>query len=172
MKLPSPTIPYETWKIESDNKNCDMSTMSLHLEKEQVDGSINGNILAERLKDTGMSASVLDYLMEHQDEIPASWKEKTKDGYTQFIYFWGTIYRRSDGSLCVRCLYFGEGLWEQDYGWLGHDFVGNDPACVSASPLTSTTQSSSDTLSFEQALKIVKDAGWTVSRTRTITEEL
>lgn len=132
-----PTIPYDGWKIESDNENCDMSTMHLHLEPEQIDDSIKGIVLSERLKDTGMSASVLDYLMEHQDEIPESWKEKTKDGYTNFIYFWGTIYRDSGDSLYVRCLYFSEGHWERGHYWLGLGFGGDGPACVSASTWSS-----------------------------------
>lgn len=174
MKLPKPKIPYDSWKIESDNGNCDMTNMSLHLEPEQKDGYIQGTELAKRLKDTGMSASVLDYLMEHQYEIPASWKEKTKDGYTQYIYFWGTIYRNSDGDLCVRVLYFGGGHWRQDSRWLDRDFGGDDPACVSAStshsePLSSSALSS---LSFEQALAIVKANNCRVIQTRTITEEV
>lgn len=38
--------------------------------------------------------------------------------------------------------------------------------------LENTTLIPSDTLSFDQALKIVKDAGCTVTRTKTVTEEL
>ncbi len=174
MKLPKPEIPYDSWKIESDNGNCDMTNMSLHLEPEQKDGYIQGTELAKRLKDTGMSASVLDYLMEHPDEIPASWKEKTKDGYTQYIYFWGTIYRNSGDDLYVRCLCFDGGRWGQGYSWLDRDFGGNYPACVSAITSQSEPLSSSalSPLTFEQALAIVKANNCRVIQTRTITKEV
>jgi hypothetical protein len=65
-----------------------------------------------------LSAIILDYLMAHSELIPESWKKDEK-GNTIFIFFWGTIFRRSDGYLYVRYLYWNDGLWQAHYSWLG-----------------------------------------------------
>lgn len=131
-----PKIPYDGWTIEHNNDQgkikFDPSKLSLHLEPEQEKGHINGKTLAERFKTTGLSSVVLDYLWEHQDQIPESWKEK-KDGYIQFIYFWGTIFRSAGGSLCVQCVFWEDGAWRRNYNWLGNVWNSNYPAAELAS---------------------------------------
>jgi len=117
----------EMGTIEWNPKN-----VKLHLEPKQKQGFMVGKELYERLKNKPvLNATVLEYLFENQELIPESWKGK-------YVYFWGTIYRGSSGSLCVRYLYFCGGQWNWLYDWLGADWCSNDPAAVlvSISPLS------------------------------------
>lgn len=159
--MKKPSLPTWATKIEYDNKNCKYKNAVLHLEPEQAVGYIRGDILAERMKEKGLSASVLDYLLEHPEEIPDEWK-KNKDGDTNFIYFWGTIYRNSDGYLYVRCLYFYEGHWRRDYSWLDGNWVSRHPSAVSASTKNSDTKTSLEPLNLELAIKICKENGYKI----------
>lgn len=151
IQLKKPSIPYPRWTIEEDNqmKSFDPSLLSLHLEPEQKTGYISGNELRTRMKGTGLSASVLDYLIEHPELAPESWKEKTKEGNTQFIYFWGTIFRSSDGNLCVRSWYWYDGRWQTDYIWLDYDWGDDYPSAVLGKPSALAPESSLDTESLE-----------------------
>lgn len=124
----TPLIPYEGWKVDYHNgiTNFDPQTLSLHLEPEQEKKYIKGHILAERLKDKALNASVLDYLLENPKLIPDEWKGK-------WVYFWGTIYRNSGGDLYVRCLDWDDGQWQSNYHWLDDGWNSGNPAAVSAS---------------------------------------
>ena len=108
---------------ENNNVTYDVSKMKLHLELEQQDGCINGNVLKERLKDKGLSAKVLDYLLEHPELIPEEWKEKC-------VFFWGTIYRYTDDRLYVRYLCWFGSQWGWSCRWLYNAFGDCDPAVV------------------------------------------
>ncbi|OGZ09755.1 MAG: hypothetical protein A3D65_05515 [Candidatus Lloydbacteria bacterium RIFCSPHIGHO2_02_FULL_50_13] len=102
-------------------------------EKQQGGKTIRGRELREELSGKKVfNANVLDYLLAHPELIPESWKEKT-NGNTTFIFFWGTIYRLSDGYLFVRCLLWLDGAWHWRSRWLGNDFYGHDPAALRAS---------------------------------------
>ena len=79
-----------------------------------------------------LSASILDFLMSHQEFIPEEWK-KDENGNIIFIFFWGTIFRGADGSLYVRYLCWLEGAWHERCYWLGNGWLSNDPAAVCAS---------------------------------------
>lgn len=130
MKIPkSPSIPkgYD-WTIEfHDNvTSFDPSKLSFHLEPEQEKRYINGEILSERMKGKGLNANVLEYLLKHPKLIPEDWKGK-------FIYFWGTIYRRSGGYLLIRCLCWRGGAWRWGSHWLDGDWYSSSPAAVSSS---------------------------------------
>jgi MoxR-like ATPase len=110
---------------------------SLFLSPEQIaKKSIKGEKLLESIKKEKipvLNASVLDYLLEHKDEIPEEWKEKMPDGRTKYIYFWGTIFRGSDGDRLVRSLDWDGSDWDDDGSWLGHDWADNEPAVRLAS---------------------------------------
>ncbi|MFA6593664.1 MAG: hypothetical protein WCT16_00210 [Candidatus Buchananbacteria bacterium] len=80
-----------------------------------------------------LSASVLDFIMANKEYIPEEWKEKDEKGNIILIFFWDTIFRRSDGDLCVRCLYWDGSQWYVNYLWLDSGFTGHDPAAVFAS---------------------------------------
>lgn len=133
-----PLIPYEGWKVEEHKKGgqfaWDPTKVTLYLSPNQAEGkSIVGNKLRKELEGQPVfNANLLDYLVEHPHLIPEEWKVDEK-GRTRYIFFWGTVYRRSGGGLCVRCLYWDGGRWQVGCHWLDFDFGVNDPAAVSAS---------------------------------------
>jgi hypothetical protein len=110
----------------------DATKMTLYLSKEQQDGKwIKGNKLREELRAhnpcnySAFNANLLDYLLKHQHLIPEDWKGK-------YVFFWGTVYRRPDGTPCVRCLYCGGRVWLWDVDWLGGGWSDSGPAAVPA----------------------------------------
>lgn len=132
IKLKKPSIPYPGWTIESDigQKSVDLSKLTLHLEPEQEKSSITGTKLRTRMQSQSpMSAAVLDYLIGHPEETPEEWKQ-TKDGKIQFVFFWGTIYRDSNGHLFVRYWFCHEGRWQADGHWLGSAWDVQNPSVV------------------------------------------
>jgi len=78
--------------------NWDASKVSLYLSDAQKSGKcIEGNKLREELAGKPvLNANVLDICLPIRTH-PEEWKDK-------YVFFWGTIYRHLDGSLCVRCL--------------------------------------------------------------------
>lgn len=127
----NPFVP-DGWKVESHRKGGQIEwnpeRITLYLSKHQKGGKcIGGHDLRKELENQPvMNANVLDYLLAHPDLIPKSWKGKA-------VFFWGTIYRSADGSLCVRCLDWNGGRWGWDYNWLGGDWGDDGPAAVLAS---------------------------------------
>jgi hypothetical protein len=126
-----PFIP-DGWKVEEHRKGgvfkWDASQVQLYLDPGQQDGKwIEGNKLRKLLAGKPVfSATVLDYLLAHLELIPENWKGK-------YVFFWGTIYRHSDGSLYVRYLCWDDGRWYWGFSWLGLDFYGSYPAALRAS---------------------------------------
>ena len=78
-----------------------------------------------------LNVNVLDYLFKNPHLIPESWKKDEK-GNTRYIFFWGTIYRNSGGSLYVRYLYWYGSRWRWGYHWLVRDWDSDYPALVRA----------------------------------------
>lgn len=100
--------------------------VSLYLSKKQKIGIIEGNDLRKELANQPVfNANVLDYLLLHPELIPEEWKGKN-------IFFWGTIYRRSDSYLCARCLYWNGSKWRWDFYWLVFDFFSSDSAALAS----------------------------------------
>jgi hypothetical protein len=133
-----PLIPYPDWKVESHTKRGQVvwgpSQFNLHLSPNQKGGkSIQGHKLREELAcELTENANLLDYLLAHPHLIPEEWKVDDK-GNTRYIFFWGTVYRRSDGPLYVRFLCFSEGRWQAFYDWLVRGFGDDCPSLVRAS---------------------------------------
>ena len=129
----APFLP-EGWEGVEEHKKggqlaFDASKVGLYLSTRQTEGEkrIGGHDLRKELADKPvLNANVLDYLLAHPELIPDAWKGK-------YLYFWGTIYRDSDGSLCVRCLYWSDGRWDWGYDWLGRRFGGQGPSALLAS---------------------------------------
>jgi hypothetical protein len=127
-----PHLPND-WKVEEHKKGgqfeWDPAKVKFHLSKSQTDGkSIEGNKLRKELANEPVfNANLLDYLLKNPLLIPDEWK-KDEQGNTRYIFFWGTIYRHSDGHLCVRCLCWRGGEWVWDYGWLGSGWDAVSPA--------------------------------------------
>lgn len=130
-----PFVP-DGWSVEEHQKGgafkWDKETQkdALYLSKGQAGSKyLEGNKLRKELTDKStpvLNANALDYLLANPHLIPEEWKGK-------YVFFWGTVYRDRDGSLYVRCLYWGDGGWDWGSYWLGHGFRGDDPAAVRAS---------------------------------------
>jgi len=101
--------------------------ISFYTSKKQKQGGYSvGNDLRKELEDQAvLNANVLDYLLAHPELIPESWKGKA-------IFFWGTIYRDSYGSLCVRYLHWRGSQWGWDCGYLDCGFYGDNPAALAS----------------------------------------
>lgn len=142
-----PFIP-DGWKLEShkktgkqkltrdgDNLFLDGKKIDFFLSPNQGEGrkSTKGDKLRKELEGKPvLNACVLDYLREHPELIPESWKVDEK-GRTRYIFFWGTIYRYPDGGLYVRYLCWHDGQWVWGYFWLDVEWDVDSPAAVLAS---------------------------------------
>jgi hypothetical protein len=126
------------WTVEEHQKGdanfeWDPTKVALYSDEGQKTGVVRGIELREKLKGQRvLNANLLDFLHAHPELIPNNWKGKV-------VFFWGTIYRESDGSLSVRCLNwlftkmppsFSESLT------LNCEFGLRNPALVSASSPT------------------------------------
>lgn len=126
------------WTVESHKKGgqfaFDPAKIKLYLSLNQQGGKyIEGNKLRKELaNEPTLNANVLEFSLKNPHLIPEEWK-KDASGNTRYIFFWGTIYRSSLGSLCVRCLCWNGGSWYWDYRWLDYDWNGDYPAAVLAS---------------------------------------
>ncbi len=131
------------WKVEEHKKGglvkierredelyIDEKKIEFYLSRRQMgDKSVEGNQLREEVsKKPVLNANVLDYLLAHPELLPDSWK---LDG--GLLFFWGTVYRDSDGGLYVRCLYLSGGRWDWNTHWLDDRWGVRYPAAVSAS---------------------------------------
>jgi len=131
-----PFVP-DGWKVEEHQRDgifqWDPKRVSLYLSPNQRKSkSIEGNKLRKELDSAlVLNANVLDYLIAHPALIPEEWKmdEKNRPRYN-FIFFWGTIYRDSDGLLCVRYLYWLDGKWQSGFRWLDSGWKVDDPAAL------------------------------------------
>lgn len=112
--------------IEWDKEKYSNSNL-LYLIEKQKTGTVGGYELHARLAGLPVAnACYLDWLMDHKDQIPESWKKLGA------IFFWGTIYGGSDGNLCVRCLFWGGDEWLSLYGWLEGDWGDRLPALLAS----------------------------------------
>jgi len=101
----------------------DPARIFLYQSRTQAKESVKGNELKKELEDKStLNANVLDYLFAHPRLIPEEWKGK-------LVFFFGTIYRDSNGLLCVRCLNWDDSEWRWHCSWLGHGFYSD---CFSA----------------------------------------
>ena len=107
--------------------------VELFLMEGQKMGGVKGHGLRKQIDlSRALHPNILDALLENVHLIPKSWKFD-EHGWTRAIFFWGTIYRGSDGNLYVRCLYWSDVQWDWNYSWLDHIFGGLSPAAISAS---------------------------------------
>ena len=118
----------------ADGLYVDGRKVVLYLSRRQQDGkTLRGyELRGELIGKPVLNANILDALYSNTHLIPKDWK-KDKSGNTRYIFFWGTIYRNADDRLCVRYLYFSDGMWRRNYHWLGYDWHGYNPAALRAS---------------------------------------
>ncbi len=126
-----PMVP-DGWSVEEHQKGGSLEwtpdKVALYVSEQQKgDKLIEGNKLRKELKGKPVfNVCLLDYLLAHPHLIPEEWKSKA-------IFFWGTIYRHSDGNLRVPCLLRYGDRWDCMYCGLGRNFRNFDPDAVSAS---------------------------------------
>ena len=132
-----PFVP-NGWTVEEHQKGgqwkFDPKQVEFFLASGQKGGKvIEGNKLRKELaKKPVLNANVLDYLLANPHIIPEEWK-KDGQGNTRYIFFWGTVYRDSDGGLFVRYLFWYDGRWLWSDYWLDFGWVVSDPAALRAS---------------------------------------
>ncbi|MCX6738403.1 MAG: hypothetical protein NTY11_03265 [Candidatus Parcubacteria bacterium] len=122
-----PMVP-KGWEVVEHRRGdkeflFDPAKVVLYLDGGQKGGrTIKGNELRNKLSDQPVfNANLLDFYLANPHLIPEEWKGKA-------VFFWGTIYRDSNGGLCVRYLiWFGSG-WYWHFYWLGSDWFDNNPA--------------------------------------------
>lgn len=147
-----PKIPYPGWTIESHQKGGKIKwnpdNFALYLDEAQKSGYIQGHELRKKLEGKPvLNACVGDFLEKRPELVPESWK-KNENGNTLYFYFWGTIFRLSDGYLCVRCWCWFDGRLVSRYSWLDDGWGDQYPALVLASAQNLKTKPS-DTLNLE-----------------------
>ncbi|MEK7543063.1 MAG: hypothetical protein AAB503_02050 [Patescibacteria group bacterium] len=127
-----PFLPNSSWKVEEHRKGgfwkWNENNVILYLsEQQQKKKVISGNDLRKELTDKPvLNANVLNYLLKNPHLIPEVWKGK-------FIFFWGTIYRDSDGILSVRYLNWYGDRWYWSWVWLENVWGEFCPAALRAS---------------------------------------
>lgn len=142
----APKIPNWGTLVEHKGKGkIDMSKQKfeLHLEPEQKNGSIVGNILKEKLGDNVLNINIAQYFIDNPKEYPEEWKGK-------YVHFWGTIIRDGVGDLVVPFLCEIGGTVVLGWLWLGDVWDRSYPALRFASmPLETLVPKSSETLHSE-----------------------
>jgi hypothetical protein len=132
----APFIP-KGWKIEKHSKGGTIiwnpSRVQFYLGSGQSGGVEGNKLRKQRAGKPALNATALDYLLENKHLIPENWK-RDDAGNIRYIFFWGTIYRREDGDLYVRSLFWEEhGLeWRSFSLWLDDTWRNHDPAVVTA----------------------------------------
>lgn len=102
----------------------DVTKLGLYVDDHQKAG-IEGTKLQKFLEGKPTkNACVLDYLLANTGLIPLEWKG-------QYVVFWDTEYRDSDGRHFVRYLCCRDGRWCWSYWCLDGGFDAGDPAAVS-----------------------------------------
>jgi hypothetical protein len=103
----------------------------LYLSERQRNGKVvKGHELREELSGKPvLNSNLLDALFDHPEFISEDWKKDEK-GNTIYTFFWATIFRDADGSLCVRYLCWNGGGWNRNYRWLGPVWLQDFPSAL------------------------------------------
>lgn len=127
------------WSIEEQDERvialteidltCVMFDSTLEKGEKSIKGKDKLNRLKEKTNRIRLDAGIFKTLWENQILIPEKWKEKT-NGNTTYIFFSGTVLRRSNGDRCVLYLYWRDGGWRWDDDWLERDWYANYPSAV------------------------------------------
>jgi hypothetical protein len=103
----------------------------LHLvEGQSEDGGVEWDKIGRELSHQPvLNANVLDYLLTHPEISPDEWKQDD-NGAVRCVLFWGTIYRHSGGTQCVRLLMWDDDQWHCLYVPLEGKFGIKHPAAL------------------------------------------
>lgn len=115
----------EGWSVVEHTPHQFVNPKDVNLVRPNSDKPMSGfDLLTEFSDKKALNSNELDYLLACPELISDDWKG-------MHVYFWGTIYRKSEGRLVVRYLYFGDNEWKWGYSWLGSYFFRSTcPAAV------------------------------------------
>jgi hypothetical protein len=117
--------------VRSNTDQIDVSKVELILTLKPSDnGSVGGEENLKRLRATGkrlLDVRVMEELFQHPELIPESWKK------VGAVYFWGTIFRNSDGYRFVAYLCWDGVAWYWSSFWLDNAWRSLSPAASLAS---------------------------------------
>lgn len=137
-----PKLPFDGAKVEhhakmgkvtierrGDELRIDDRKVILHRSDRQQNGElIYGYELREELSGKSvLNACVLDFLLEHTNFFPESWKN---DEAGNAIFFWGTVYRFGSGNTYIRCISSSGLALSEGFSWIGHYWGNRNPAAL------------------------------------------
>ncbi len=118
------------WKVVEHQKNgvfhWDPKKVHLFVSKDQKVDSVSSKKLQKtfkRKKINVLNANFLDFLVKHQELIPADWKDEV-------VVFWGTIYQGINERLYVRTLEWQIDRYVSSYMWVACYFGQHEPAAI------------------------------------------
>ena len=117
----------EGWElVEPGSKRTINSVSNLELVSflKSGESSINGEEMVRRARkelDANLGQEDAEWLLEHQNEIPAELRKF-------YLTFPGTVWRGSGGSRRVPCLDWDGDRWCLFFGWLRSDWLSGDRA--------------------------------------------
>lgn len=91
-------------------------------EQQKTSGCVTGNEVYKQLRSKPvLHCGYLDYLLAHPEEIPEKWKG-------EMVFFWGNIYRKLNGKLYVRCLFYDQNneVWKAAHELLDNNSFGQN----------------------------------------------
>lgn len=150
--LSKPVLPeWATLQYDNCVTSFDPSTLSIHLEPEQQNSYVRGNVLRQRLSnEQSANLATFQYLKDHLELLPDGWKDKCMFG-------WGTIVRDRHGDLRVPYLIEDDGRVELGWLWLGHGWDVDVPALRFASTQTLESEDSLSLSSLSLRIKQLED---------------
>ncbi len=131
----------EGWSIvEQDERSLaltevDLTKVSFETMLKDGEKTVVGEEKLKRLIASGdirLDAKVFQTLWENQHLIPEAWKQPT-NGNTTYVFFDGTVLRRSSGSRYVLYLCWRDGEWDWRCRWLDDVWRAARPSAVLAS---------------------------------------
>ncbi len=100
----TPQLPDKNWSVVLDSPLNGVDLSKAVFKITPIQEGTNLTVSSEKEVKTGLSACVLDYLLENQELIPSEWKGKS-------IIFTGTIFKDGGGNALYKTLIYQDGKW-------------------------------------------------------------
>lgn len=110
---------------------------------------VKGDVMLERAGKNIAAKEDVDWLLKHQNEIPKEWRR----------FYLLTNWRHPDSPENVCCVYWGDGRWVADWGWLGVDWYGLCRVLRRVSSVTKTLGTSDKSLGSLEA-RVLELENW------------
>lgn len=114
----------------------DLSRVQLYCAANSLEPAVAGVEFLLRLmraSKASLGADAFFHFWEHQDDIPAAWRDE-RQGKPAVIGFFGSLLRSPSGNHCVMCLSFELGAWSWRHVWLTSPWDVTGLAAVLAPP--------------------------------------